>query len=159
MRATAVVWIALVVPALACGRGEGGGEPGGGGAGGGGGENAATIAGAPHVTIVAPAEGDSVGSEILVRLDVTGAQVVPATGVRVDGEGHHHVFVDADPTADTLAIPKGPGIYHLGTGVDTLRLTGLAPGPHRLIAVFAYGDHVAMTSVAPDTLDFVVRPE
>lgn len=110
-----------------------------------------------QVTLVSPRPGDTTGSSVLVRLTVSGAQVVPADGFRREGQGHHHVFVDADVTPPDSVIPKLEGIHHLGTGADTLRLEGLAPGPHRLIAVFASGDHVPMASVKPDTVSFIVR--
>jgi hypothetical protein len=107
--------------------------------------------------ILSPADGDTVAADFLVRLSVTGARAVPATGLRVEGEGHHHLFVDADlPPADSV-IPKTEGIYHIGSGADTLRLTALAPGSHRIITRFAYGDHVPMIGVATDTVWIVVR--
>ena len=107
--------------------------------------------------ILSPTEGDTVSADFVVRLAVTGARVVPANGTRVEGEGHHHLFVDVDLTPADSAIPKTEGIYHLGNGADSLALQGIAPGPHRLIAQFAYGNHVPMTSVATDTVWFVVK--
>ena len=107
--------------------------------------------------ILSPADGDTVPSEILVQLSVTGAQAVPATGLRVEGEGHHHLFVDADLTPADSAIPKTDGVYHIGSGADSLRVTGLTPGTHRIITRFAYGDHVPMPGVGPDTIWVTVR--
>jgi len=107
--------------------------------------------------ILSPTEGDTVPADFVVRLGVTGARVVPATGTRVEGEGHHHLYVDVDLTPADSAIPKTEGVYHLGSGADSLALQGVAPGPHRLIARFAYGDHVPMTTVATDTVWIVVR--
>ena len=111
----------------------------------------------PGVTITVPGEGDTVAGSLLVRLGAAGVKVVPATGTAVAGEGHHHVFVDVDPPAATGPILTGPGIIHLGKGVDSLRLDSLAAGPHRLIAVFASGNHVPMAGVRQDTVRFVVR--
>lgn len=107
--------------------------------------------------IVSPADGDSVSADILFRLSVAGARAVPADGMRREGEGHHHVFVDADLTPTDSIIPKTDGVYHIGSGADTLRLQGLTPGPHRIITRFAYGDHIPMTSMATDTVWIVVR--
>ncbi len=107
--------------------------------------------------ILSPANGDTVPGDFVVRLSVTGAQVVPATGIRVEGEGHHHVFVDADPTPADSVIPKMDGIFHLGSGADSLSVQGLAPGTHRIITRFAYGNHVPMPGVATDTVWIVVR--
>jgi hypothetical protein len=107
--------------------------------------------------VVSPASGDTVAAEVLIRLSVTGARVVPANGMRIEGEGHHHLFVDADLTPADSAIPQAVGIHHLGSGADTLRLEGLAPGTHRVITRFAYGNHVPMTTMATDTIWFVVQ--
>jgi len=122
-------------------------------------DSSATVSVAPPIAvrIVSPASGDTVGPDVLVRLAVTGARAVPADGSRREGEGHHHLFVDADPTPSDSVIPKLEGIYHIGTGADTLRLSGLTPGRHRLIAIFAFGDHVPMPGVAPDTSWIFVR--
>jgi hypothetical protein len=110
-----------------------------------------------EVEILAPADGDTVPPDFVVRLGVTGQKVVPATGIRVEGEGHHHLFVDADLTPADSIIPKTEGIHHIGSGADSLLLEGLAPGTHRIIARFAYGDHVPMPGVATDTIWVVVR--
>lgn len=107
--------------------------------------------------ILSPADGDTVGTEVLVTLGVTGARAVPADGMRREGEGHHHLFVDADLTPPDSIIPKTEGIHHIGSGADTLRLVGLAPGTHRLITRFAYGDHVPMAGVATDTIWILVE--
>ena len=109
--------------------------------------------------ILSPSDGDTVGPEVLVTLGVTGARAVPADGMRREGEGHHHLFVDADLTPADSIIPKREGIYHIGSGADTLRLVGLAAGTHRLITRFANGDHVPMAGVATDTVWVVVRQE
>jgi len=114
--------------------------------------------GAPaSVSILAPAEQDSTARDVLVRLGVAGARAVAADGRHVEGEGHHHLFLDVDPSPLGQPIPKGDAIFHLGSGADTLRLTGLAPDPHRLIAVFASGDHVPMPAIRLDTVHFIVR--
>lgn len=107
--------------------------------------------------ILSPADGDTVPPDVVVRLSVTGERVVPATGIRVEGEGHHHLFVDADLTPADSIIPKTEGIYHIGSGADSLQLQGLTPGRHRIITRFAYGDHVPMPNVATDTIWVVVR--
>lgn len=112
---------------------------------------------APEVSIVSPADGDTTGSRIVIRLAAAGVRVVPASGQKVAGEGHHHVFVDVDPSAPDSIIRQGKGIFHLGSGVDSLVVDSLAPGSHRLIAVFASGDHVPMTGVKGDTARIVVR--
>ncbi len=108
------------------------------------------------VSFVSPADNAVVGDTFVVRLSAEGLNIVPATGTPVAGEGHHHIFVDIDPTPDSIPIPKGDGIYHIGTGADSLVLS-LPPGPHRLIAVPATGDHVPIKGATRDTVNIEVR--
>jgi hypothetical protein len=108
--------------------------------------------------ILSPADGDTVPPDVLVRLGAELVEVVPADGQRTPGRGHHHLFIDADPSPAGDPIPAGvPGVVHLGTGVSEYAIQGLTPGRHRIIAVLAYGDHVPMDGVATDTVHVVVR--
>ena len=144
------VLIVTLIPILACGERAPDDRPA---------EEAAPAAMQPRVEIVQPAEGDTVtGSEVQVVLAAHGIRVAPAQGERVEGEGHHHLFVDRDPTPMADTIPKeGQGIYHLGTGAEEFTLQNVSPGEHRLIAVFAWGDHVPIPRVQADTVRFYVR--
>lgn len=108
--------------------------------------------------ILGPADGDSVTLPVTIRLGATGVVVVPATGTREDGKGHHHLVVDGDAPSDTLPIPQPPVAYHLGNGATEKVLDSLPPGPHRVIAILAWGDHVPMTGVRRDTITFIVKP-
>jgi hypothetical protein len=112
---------------------------------------------AASVTILSPAEGDTVSLPVTVRLSATGVEVIPASGAVEPGKGHHHVVVDVDVPDPALPLPSQPGVIHLGSGAQELVLDSLPPGPRRLIAVFASGDHVAMPGVRQDTVRFVVR--
>lgn len=109
------------------------------------------------VRITAPGNGDTTGPTLVIRLAAQGVRVVRATGTAVPGEGHHHLFLDVDPGPADSIIRTGPGIFHLGSGVDSLRLDSLPPGSHRLIAVFAAGNHLPTTGVHRDSVRFVVR--
>lgn len=122
-------------------------------------EEAAPEAMARRVEIVLPTDGDTVvGSDVHVILRAYGVKVAPALGERVEGEGHHHIFVDKDVTPPGDSIPKEvAGIIHLGTGAEEFTVKGLAPGAHRLIAVFAWGDHVPIPDVATDTVHIHVK--
>lgn len=111
---------------------------------------------APRVTITLPTDGAVVGDTVHVDLEAEGISIVAATGERVEGEAHHHLFIDVDPTADSVMIPKDDRIRHLGTGADTVSLV-LAPGKHRIIAVAAWGDHVPVKGAVRDTVEFEVR--
>jgi len=103
------------------------------------------------VEILAPMPVSYVGDSMTVQFGAFGATVVPATGTRVEGEVHHHLFVDVDVTADGEPVPKREGIYHLGDGADSIRIA-LAPGRRRLIAVLAWGDHVPVAGASRDTI-------
>jgi len=116
------------------------------------GEHSAPAAPPAASHFLAPADGDTVGSEFVLRLGVTGVRAVPADGMQRDGEGHHHVFVDADLTPADSVIPKTADIFHIGSGADSLRIAGLDPGRHRIITRFAYGNHLPMPGVATDTI-------
>lgn len=112
---------------------------------------------AARVTIVAPADGDSVGTSVTVRLEATGWRVAPADGKETEGEGHHHLFLDVEPVAAGDTIGRTEGVVHLGSGVSEHTFEGLVPGPHRVIAVAAFGSHRAIPGVARDTVTFTVR--
>ncbi len=114
----------------------------------------ATAAG---VTISSPADGDSVSQPFTVKLDAAGVDVIAATGTSEPGKGHHHLVIDGDVPSDSLPLPKPPVVFHLGSGATAHVLDSLTPGAHRIIAVFAGGDHVPMSSVKRDTLTVLVR--
>jgi hypothetical protein len=109
------------------------------------------------VTIVSPAEGDTTGADVTVVMRAEGVTIEKASGARAEGVGHYHLFVDTIATADMQVIPPTTKqTIHIGTGDSTFTLTGLAPGPHEVVAVIGYGDHAAMPS-RRDTVRFVVR--
>jgi hypothetical protein len=114
-------------------------------------------AGVAAAEITSPADGDSVSLPLTVRLAASGVEVVPATGQAEPGKGHHHLIIDGDVPEDSLPLPKPPIAIHLGNGASEFTLDTLAPGSHRIIAVFASGDHVPMRSVRRDTITVTVR--
>ena len=111
----------------------------------------------PRVEIVSPADGDSVSLPITVRLSATGVEVVPATGTAEAGKGHHHLAIGIDAPADDSPLPGAPMVVHLGTGTNEYVIDSLAPGSHRIIAIFAAGDHVPIPTVVRDTITVIVR--
>jgi hypothetical protein len=111
----------------------------------------------PRVEIVAPADGDSVSLPLTVRLRAKGVEVVPATGAAEAGKGHHHLAIGIDAPADDSPLPGAPTVVHLGTGTNEYVIDSLAPGSHRIIAIFAAGDHVPMPTVLRDTVTVIVR--
>ncbi len=109
------------------------------------------------VTIVQPMNGAAVtGPNLQVVYGVTNLRIAPA-GTPDPGTGHHHLFVDVDPTPAGQVIPAGqPGIIHLGMAQTEHMVEGLAPGPHRLIAVVADGMHIPLDPPVTDTVDISV---
>ena len=108
-------------------------------------------------TIVSPADGDTVSQPFTVRLEASGVEVIAATGTSEPGKGHHHLAIDGDAPSDATPLPAAPVVIHMGNGATERVIDSLSPGPHRIIAIFAGGDHVPMTSVKRDTITVIVR--
>ena len=67
--------------------------------------------------------------------------VEPATnGVR-DGYGHHHIIIDSPFPPLDIAIPKDEKNLHFGNG-ETETILNLPVGKHKLLLLFAKGDHI-----------------
>ena len=109
------------------------------------------------VHILAPAEGDTTGPDVTVVLAKEGVMIERASGTKVEGVGHHHLFLDTLATEEGAVIPPTTGrVVHIGTGDTTYTFKGLAPGAHEIVAVIGFGDHAAMPA-RRDTVRFVVR--
>lgn len=111
----------------------------------------------PAVRIASPADGDSVSLPFTVTLEAMGVELVAANGTRESGKGHHHLIIDGDTPSDSLPLAAAPVVIHMGDASTSRKLDSLAAGPHRIIAVFASGDHVPMTTVKRDTITVIVR--
>lgn len=114
-------------------------------------------AGPATVSFTEPSDGATVtGPDVSVSLRTTGVDIVPISDT-TPGTGHHHIFIDDDVTPTTVMIPMGEdNIRHFGTGATDVVLTGLAPGPHRLIAVVADWEHVPLNPLVADTINITV---
>jgi len=127
---------------------------------GGGSGDSAEAASAPanRVEIVEPANGSTVlGPDVRVVLTAHGVRVEPADNRQTSGRGHHHIFLNEDLSPVGQPIPPtAGGIVHLGSGAEEYLIEGIEPGDHRLIAWFAYGDHVPINEVGADTVFFTV---
>lgn len=119
---------------------------------------AAPAAATPTVTIVSPADGDTVAAGALtVSLAVSGVTIAMA-GDTTPGTGHHHLFLDRDVSAPDVPVPAEPGfIVHMGNGAASYTFENVTPGDHRLIAVVADGLHYPLQPWVVDTVRFVVR--
>jgi hypothetical protein len=111
----------------------------------------------PAVRIASPADGDTTGTDVTIVLAGENVTIAKADGARVEGTGHHHLFLDTPPSAEGQPIPPTSAtVVHIGTGDSTFTFKGLAPGAHEVIAVLGYGDHVPMTT-RRDTVRFIVK--
>lgn len=124
-------------------------------------ETAAPAQDGPRVEITEPAEGATVpGQNIRVVLATHGARVEPADNRQTPGRGHHHIFIDEDVSAPGEPIPPtSETVIHMGNGAEEFVIPTLTPGQHRVITVFAYGDHVPNPEVATDTVNFTVAAQ
>jgi hypothetical protein len=110
-----------------------------------------------QVEILSPTEGEVVtGPDVLVRLGATGVTIT-AAAIHDPGTGHHHIFIDRDPTPLQDTIPAGVAdIRHLGQGQTEFLIEDLEPGEHRFIAVIAHWTHIPLDPPAMDTVHFTV---
>ena len=109
------------------------------------------------VQITGPADGDTIsGSAVHITLGASGIEIAPAADARPE-TAHHHLYLDVDfPLAET-AIPMGQGgVVHLGQAQTDYHWDGVAPGPHRIIAVLADPGHIPLRPWVTDTVNIVV---
>ena len=112
---------------------------------------------AASVQIVEPADGATVGSSVLIVLEVAGLTIAPA-GTMDPGTGHHHLVVDTDIPAPGAPIPSTEGVHiHMGQAQTEYEITGLAAGEHTVIAVVGDGAHMPLMPTVADTVRFVVQ--
>ena len=90
--------------------------------------------------IIAPADGATVSSPVLVRFGLSGIGVAPA-GVVNPKTGHHHLIIDSEVPAVGMPIPADAKRVHFGKG-QTETSIELAPGPHTLRLLLGDRIHV-----------------
>lgn len=91
------------------------------------------------VSIVSPANGDTVGREFVVIFGLAGMGVAPA-GIDIEGTGHHHLLVDQE-TLPAEGKPMGSPPLHFGKGQTQTTLT-LEPGTHTLQLIMGDKLHI-----------------
>ncbi|MFC6838186.1 DUF4399 domain-containing protein [Halomarina ordinaria] len=92
---------------------------------------------AASVSFVLPNDGGTAHTSPTVLVDASGF-AVEAAGERVDGEGHLHLLVDADPVPAGEPMPEDDAHVHLDDGsVETV--LDLDEGDHELVAQVADG--------------------
>jgi len=94
-----------------------------------------------EVYIISPANGATVGQEVIVRFGLKGMGVAPA-GVAKEHTGHHHLLVDVkELPAAGQPIPNDANHLHFGGG-QTQTTLKLAPGTHTLQLELGDQNHV-----------------
>lgn len=80
-----------------------------------------------------------VTSPVHVKMTAHG-MTVHAAGEIIEGSGHHHILIDAQPIAEGTVIPSDAQHIHFGAG-QTEADVELTPGEHTLTLQFANGMH------------------
>lgn len=100
------------------------------------------LAGTRAIAISEPANGTTVTSPVKVCMVAHGVTVEPAKRGVNDGNGHHHILIDADLPRDlSKGIGKDAQHIHMGDG-STCKEVRMDPGIHVIRALFAKGNHV-----------------
>lgn len=87
----------------------------------------------------ASATSSVVGNVVLITVTNTVATIVKADGDTSGKTGHFHVFIDREPVAAGVAIPKEAGIVH--STDNPIKITGLKVGKHTFVVVLGDGTH------------------
>ena len=91
------------------------------------------------VYIISPTDGETVGTEVLVKFGLSGMGVAPA-GTDKENTGHHHLIIDGEKLPD-LDKPMGSDVMHFGGG-QTEKLIKLEKGKHTLQMILGNYLHV-----------------
>lgn len=91
------------------------------------------------VYIISPTDGETVGTEVLVKFGLQGMGVAPA-GTDKENTGHHHLIIDGEKLPD-LDKPMGSDVMHFGGG-QTEMLIKLEKGKHTLQMILGNYLHV-----------------
>ncbi len=98
--------------------------------------SSASAGGAPAVTIVSPAAGETVSGDFEMTIETTDFELSEALlgKPNVDGIGHWHVFIDAVEGMGTMMGMAGTDSYTVST-------EALSPGTHTFYAVLVNNLH------------------
>lgn len=113
----------------------------------------------PTLKITSPKDGaEFPGDTITISYETAGVKIVPAADAKVKEEAHFHLFVDREDFRPGVEIPRGmekEGIYH--TAATSFELKGLKPGPHTVIVVLSYNNHVPWEPLVTATVRFATK--
>lgn len=106
--------------------------------------------------IIAPADGGTVSSPVMVRFGLSGIGVAPA-GVVNAKTGHHHLIIDAATPDGAAPIANDAQHRHFGGGQTEVSIE-LEPGTHTLQLIL--GDHIHVPHdppIASETITITVE--
>jgi len=92
-----------------------------------------------RVYFIAPQDGDSLQSPVVVEMGVEGMAIEPAGEVH-EGMGHHHLIINGSYVEKGVVIPADSTHIHFGKG-QTSDTLNLKPGDYSLTLQFADGLH------------------
>ena len=99
-----------------------------------------------QIQIVSPQANETTGSDVSLRVELTGGKIVQvSTGPLRGDEGHVHVSLDGKLVEMQYTASQ--------------QLTGLAPGQHSLSAEFVATDHLPFRNTPRSVVLFTVAPK
>lgn len=93
-----------------------------------------------QVYLIAPVDGATVASPVLVQFGLKGMGVAPA-GTATEHTGHHHLLIDTGVPALDQPVPADAQHVHFGKG-QTETTIALSPGMHTLQLLLADQNHI-----------------
>ena len=107
---------------------------------------------------ISPLNGAHVQGKFAVRFGLRGMGVAPA-GLDLEGTGHHHLLINADPLPDlTQPLPASDQVLHFGKGQTETELE-LPPGKYTLQLVLGNALHIPFDPpVMSGTIQITVDP-
>ena len=91
--------------------------------------------------IIAPLDGATVKSPVVVRFGLKGMGIAPA-GIKFENTGHHHLLIDTDAPVDpSMPLPASDKVVHFGKGQTEASVT-LTQGTHTLQLLLGDQNHI-----------------
>ena len=94
-----------------------------------------------EVFFISPTEGDTVGTNLSIKMGVKGMEIEPA-GMVNEGKGHHHLIINGSYVEKGVIVPADSTHIHYGKG-QTEAEVQLGAGTHTLTLQFADGVHAS----------------
>ncbi len=109
----------------------------------------------PSVHFLEPKDHAVVGQTFKAKFEVTGMKLEAAGPIKPNS-GHHHIIINAGPSAKGHIIPKDEMNLHFGKAESEAEIK-LAPGKYTLTLQFADGAHKSLGSEMSQTISITVK--